>query len=104
MESIFDYDGKTLTKSDENTFDWTCEFKDDNTFIIVNTPNESLRGKYDSTKATGAILLTLEFDDGSTAQATYGERKYNDGQSVDSLNLTTNDKFVTFLKDAQKPK
>lgn len=101
MENISNSKGEFITKSNESSLELTCEFKDDNTFLISKNSTEVWLGKYTKEKANNAISLTLELDNGQLAEAVYGIREYNDAKTAESLTLTTNDYIVSFLRNTQ---
>lgn len=98
MESVANSDGQIIANSNNDDYDLACIFMEDNTFSISNGANESWTGTYTKVDAENAISLTLQFSDKSTAQGVCGKREYDNGDVVDSLIITTNDRIISFLR------
>jgi len=83
METIANIDGSILVSETKNTefygekFDVRIQFNLNGSFTITReTDNESWIGNYTIKESTvDSVLLEMTFEDGTSAQAVYGDRK-----------------------------
>ena len=101
MESVANSDGEFIVHSNyaDNDSNLSCTFYEDNTFSLSGDKIDNWSGTYTKVTADNALSLTLEFSNKSIANAVCGKREYNNGNIVDSLIITTDEKIISFLRE-----